>query len=137
MYIFIFILENSSIVINKEIIKIRPKKIKTNIFKIVKKLHLKFERLRLIVDIGVENAAVVACLTSTLSGIIGINMLKIANIKDIVENNFYYKINPIYNQNVLKINLVESIINIKIVHIISMLIYGRKKGELLKWRNIQ
>lgn len=103
-----------------------------NVFKSIKKLHLKVEELRLNIDIGTEDAPATAYLATTVSGIIGMNMPKITNKKHIIENNIYYKINPIYNKNILIINLIESIISIKIVHIISMLIYGKKKLEISK-----
>lgn len=115
----------------KEIIKDK------NIIKSIKRLQLRLESLRLNLDIGTEDAPVTAYLTSAVSGIIGVNLPKIATAKDLIGNRVYYRINPIYNRNILKINLIESIISIKIVHIISMLIYGSKRGELIKWKNIQ
>lgn len=114
---------------SKQLEKIDFKKIKNkvNINKYILQIlkQLKIKQLKLIIDIGSQDAVLTAYIVGILSSLIGIILPHITNQKDI--KNCIYIVNPIYkNENKYNISL-DSIIQIKIVHIIySMLILGKK-----------
>ena len=86
--------------------------------------HIKIEKLKLNVDVGIENVALTAIITGVgsilLSNLIGKNIENTKGIK--------WKITPIYNVNLLKIEL-NCIISIKLIHIINRIYVTRKEGD--------
>lgn len=100
-----------------------------NIFYIIKKI--KISKINLQIDIGTENAILTSYIVAFLASVIGIALPHITEENKIEK--CHYIINPIYqNKNEYYISL-DSIISVKIVHIIySMLFFiekGRKKYE--------
>ena len=110
----------------KKIQKQHP--INKNTLETVKNIKIKISKLNLRIDIGTEDAIITSYLTSFIASIIGIILPHITE-KDKIEK-CHYIINPIYqNRNEYHISL-DSIISIKIVHIIySMLIFTKKGRE--------
>lgn len=86
--------------------------------------HIKFEKLNLKLDVGTEDAALIAIITGIgsifLSNLIGKNIKNTNEIK--------WKISPIYNAFLLKIEL-NCIISIKLIHIINIIYVSRKEGD--------
>ena len=86
--------------------------------------HIKIEKLKLNVNVGIENVALTAIITGVgsilLSNLIGKNIENTKGIK--------WKITPIYNVNLLKIEL-NCIISIKLIHIINRIYVTRKEGD--------
>ena len=106
--------------IKKHVVKNDNIKIKD----IQKKLKLKYENIKLNIEIGEENAAITAILTGVISSIVSVIIGKyFSDIKEIKWN-----VEPLYNINVLKLSL-NCIINIKLIHIINTIIMMRKKGD--------
>lgn len=99
--------------------------IKSNIFFIIKKIKLKY--LKLSINLGTEDAILTSYLVAIIASIIGII---IPYILDENEERCKYIVKPIYkNRNLYYIKL-DSIIQIKIVHIIySILILNKKERE--------
>ena len=104
--------------------KIRGKvKFNKDTFKILTKINL--ERLKLKVNLGLEDAPITSYVVATIASIIGILIPKVS--KKIV--NCKYNINPIYNgENQIYIKL-NSITSIKIVHIIYVIYILNMKGR--------
>ena len=100
--------------------KLPPKK---EILKAVKILNLQIEKFKLIAEISLDDAPLTSYIVAVISSLISIILSKTAKNN----NKIYYNIKPIYNNKTLNISF-ESILNIKIVHIIYMLIYMVKKG---------
>ena len=106
--------------IKKHVVKNDNIKIKD----IQKKLKLKYENIKLNIEIGEEDAAVSAILTGIISSIVSVIIGKyFSDIKEIKWN-----VEPLYNINVLKLSL-NCIIDIKLIHIINTIIMMRKKGD--------
>lgn len=98
---------------------------------VIKNIKIELSKLNLIINIGTENAILTSYVIAFIASIIGIILPHVIN-KDKIDN-YKYIVNPIYqNKNEYYISL-DSIISIKIVHIInSMLIFvkkGRDKNE--------
>jgi len=122
---------------SKQFKKIELKAIKGNvkfnkkIIEAIKNIKIKISKLNLIINLGTEDAILTSYLIAFIASIIGIILPHITNENKI--NNVNYIVKPIYqNRNEYHISL-NSIISIKIVHIIySMLIFvkkGRDKYE--------
>lgn len=92
----------------------------------LKKIKLKITKLNLNINIGTEDAILTSYLIAFIGSIIGILLPHLAK-KNI--NNCKYIVNPIYkDKNEYYISL-ESIIRIKIVHIIYSMLFFVKKGR--------
>ena len=122
---------------SKQLEKIDLKAIEKNVkfnketIQIIKNIKIKISKLNLRIDIGTEDAILTSYLIAIIASLIGIILPHIVQNNKI--NNCKYIVNPIYqNRNIYHVNL-DSIISIKIVHIIySMLIFvkkGRDKHE--------
>ena len=85
------------------------------IFKYLKKLDVICEKFNLTILLGIENAMINALLISIISSIFSI--ISGINNKKLNEKNYYYKIIPKYNSNILEFNL-NFILSIKIYKII-------------------
>lgn len=97
--------------------------------KLLKKIKPKIEELKLYIDLGTEDAVLTSYLIAILASSIGIILPY--TCKDI--NNCKYIVNPLYiGKNVFNLEL-ESIISLKIVHIIYviyiLIMKGRDKNE--------
>lgn len=97
----------------------------------IKNIKIKILKLDLRIDLGTEDAILTSYLVAFIASIIGIILPHLIQENKI--NNNKYIVNPIYkNRNEYHVSL-DSIISIKIVHIIySMLIFvkkGRDKNE--------
>jgi biopolymer transport protein ExbD len=106
--------------VNIEKIKTKlPKKIKKD--KIIKNLKLRIIQFNLKMDIDTPDIIFTTYLATTFSILLSIILGKF--IKFINLNNCKYKISPLYkNQSTIKLNL-NCIINVKMVHIIYIVIY--------------
>ena len=86
--------------------------------KIVKGLKIKLEKFNLNIKIGTEDAILTSYIVATIASVIGIIL------PYLVDKNYKkdckYKVNPIYNINILNLHL-NSIISVKIVHIICVI----------------
>lgn len=122
---------------SKQLEKIDLKAIEKNIkfnketLEIIKNIKIKISKLNLRIDLGTEDAILTSYLIAFIASLIGLILPHIVQKNKI--NNCKYIVNPIYqNRNIYHVNL-DSIISIKIVHIIySMLIFikkGRDKHE--------
>ena len=107
--------------------KIKNHVIKNNNIKIndiQKKLKLKYENIKLNIEIGEDNAAITALLTGVISCIVSVIIGKyFSNIEDINWN-----VQPMYNTNILKLSL-NCIISVKLIHIINTIYEMRKEGD--------
>ncbi len=107
--------------------KIKNHVIKNNNIKIndiQKKLKLKYENIKLNIEIGEDNAAITALLTGVISCIVSVIIGKyFSNIEDINWN-----VQPMYNINILKLSL-NCIISVKLIHIINTIYEMRKEGD--------
>ena len=97
---------------------------KTQIFRCLKIIRPKIEKLNLEIDIGTEEAYVTSYLVALTAGIISTVLPYFAENSKTIK----YLIVPLYNKNILNINLT-SIINLKIVHIIYIMYILVKKGS--------
>ena len=89
-----------------------------------KKLKLKYENIKLNIEIGEDNAAITALLTGVISCIVSVIIGKyFSNIEDINWN-----VQPMYNTNILKLSL-NCIISVKLIHIINTIYEMRKEGD--------
>lgn len=114
----------------KQNIRFDKKTLKT-IKEVIKSIKIKILELNLRIDLGTEDAILTSYLVAFIASILGIILPHIIEKNKI--NNCKYIVNPIYqNRNEYHVSL-DSIISIKIVHIIySMLIFlkkGRDKNE--------
>lgn len=95
------------------------KKIKIKDLKQLTKLYPKISYLNANVNIGVIDPVVTSLLVSIIAILISVILPYLA--KNIKQNTYTYKINPLYyNNNLYKIN-VNCIIEIKMVHIINVI----------------
>ena len=102
-----------------DLTKIRLDDFKENKIKITAKFKPQIEYINLYMDIGTEDAAFTSYVVTIISAIFGI-VLK-TQMERKKENKFI--INPIYiNKNLLNLKL-DCIINIKVIHIIYIIIY--------------
>lgn len=94
----------------------------------VKNIKIKISKLNLRIDLGTEDAVLTSYLIAVIASVIGIVLPHITD-EDKIQK-CHYIVNPIYqNRNEYHISL-DSIISIKIVHIIyNMLIFVKKGRE--------
>lgn len=116
---------------SKRLEKIDLKKIETTIpfnkqtLQIIKQIKIRILKLNLQVAIGTEDAVLTSYLVAMIASVIGILLPHLIN----KNSNYYYKVNPLYqNKNEYHIDL-DSIICIKIVHIIDSMLFLLKKGR--------
>ncbi len=117
---------------NKKIEKIDLKKVKQTIpinietLKIIKHLNLKIESLKLKINLGVEDAIITSYAIAAIASIISIILPHLVKKEDIKK--IKYEVNPIYNTLMFNLSL-DSIISLKIVHIIYVIYNLVKKGR--------
>lgn len=118
---------------SKQLEKIDLKAIEKNVkfnketIEIIKNIKIKISKLNLRIDLGTEDAILTSYLIAIIASIIGIILPHIVHKNKI--NNCKYIVNPIYqNRNIYHVNL-DSIISIKIVHIIYSILIFIKKGR--------
>lgn len=94
-----------------------------DILQIIKLLKIQLKNINLKVKIGTEDAALTAIITGIISTLISI----IINV--IAEEKKKWKVEPLYqNKNILKIE-INSIFNIKMIHIIYTIYHLIMKGD--------
>lgn len=118
---------------SKQLEKIDLKAIEKNVkfnketIQIIKNIKIKISKLNLRIDLGTEDAILTSYLIAFIAGMIGIILPHVVQKNKI--NNCKYIVNPIYqNRNIYHVNL-DSIISIKIVHIIYSMLFFIKKGR--------
>jgi len=117
---------------NKKFEKINFNKVKEIIpinketLSIIKELKLEIEKLNLKIILGVEDAVLTSYLVAILSSLLGIILPHF--VKDRYNKEIKYVVEPIYNTTQFNMHL-DSIISIKIVHIIYVLYALVKKGK--------
>lgn len=118
---------------SKQLEKIDLKAIEKNIkfnketLETIKNIKIKISKLNLRIDLGTEDAILTSYLIAIIASLIGIILPHIVQNNKI--DNCKYIINPIYqNRNIYHISL-NSIISIKIVHIIYSMLFFIKKGR--------
>lgn len=117
---------------NKKLEQIDFNKLKQTIpinmetFKIIKNLKLKIESLKLEINIGIEDAIYTSYAVAIIASILSILLPHLVKKQDIEK--VKYEINPIYNTLLFNLKL-DSIISIKIVHIIYVIYNLVKKGR--------
>lgn len=117
---------------NKKLEQIDFSKLKQNIpiniktLKIIKGLQIKIESLKLEINIGIEDVIYTSYTVAIIASILSIILPHLVKEEDI--QNIRYEINPIYNTLTFNLNL-DSIISIKIVHIIYVIYNLVKKGR--------
>lgn len=98
--------------------------------KIFNKMNIELKKFQLSLDIGTWDVIVTSAIVTILSSFLGIILAKF--IDNYYEEKYRYKIVPIYeNKNVIKLSL-NCIIQVKVVHIISIiftLVKKRKEKE--------
>lgn len=127
--------------IKKKILKnFNVNKIENSIFKRItfkelKKLQLNVITLKIYLEYSTNNILLTTYSVPVISTIFG--FLYNLSIKKYDSKNYYFKINPMYlNKKYFYIE-GESIIEIKMVHIISIMYQLLRKGEKKKWMNTQ
>lgn len=118
---------------SKQLEKIDLKAIEKNVkfnketIQIIKNIKIKISKLNLRIDIGTEDAILTSYLIAFIASLIGLILPHLMQKNKI--NNCKYIVNPIYqNRNIYHVNL-DSIISIKIVHIIYSMLFFVKKGR--------
>lgn len=117
---------------NKKLEQIDFNKLKQTIpinietFKIIKNLKLKIESLKLEINIGIEDAIYTSYAVAIIASILSILLPHLVKKQDI--ENIKYEIKPIYNTLLFNLKL-NSIISLKIVHIIYVIYNLVKKGR--------
>lgn len=118
---------------SKQLEKIDLKAIEKNVkfnketIQIIKNIKIKISKLNLRIDLGTEDAILTSYLIAFIAGMIGIILPHVVQKNKI--NYCKYIVNPIYqNRNIYHVNL-DSIISIKIVHIIYSMLFFIKKGR--------
>lgn len=117
---------------NKKLEQIDFSKLKQNIpiniktLKIIKGLQMKIESLKLEINIGIKDVIYTSYTVAIIASILSIILPHLVKKEDI--KNIRYEINPIYNTLTFNLNL-DSIISIKVVHIIYVIYNLVKKGR--------
>jgi len=100
----------------------RKKIFSKNTWEYIKMLDIKLSKLTMNIAIGTENAITVSYLTAFVSAAVSILLAFV--IEDFKKEKYSYKVIPLYkNQNLLKMEL-NCIINVKMVHIMSVIMQG-------------
>lgn len=99
-----------------------------DVIEMIENIKIKVSKLNLRIDLGLEDVIITSYLIAFISSVIGIILPHIVEKNKI--NNISYIVNPIYkNKNEYHIGL-DSIIRIKIVHIIIAIVcFIKKKGR--------
>lgn len=90
------------------------------------KLNLKIDKFNFDLNIGCEEIAVVTFLTFLISSLFSLVLCKFGNFK-----NCYYKINPVYNANLLEFKL-QSVISVRLINIVILAVNIRKNKSKKK-----
>lgn len=99
--------------------------VKENLFKTIKRLDININKLNLKLNIGTEDAILTSFIVATLYSIISVVLAN--TIKKFNKEKYSYLITPYYTErNFFEIEL-NCIINVKMVHIINMIKFLRKK----------
>ena len=94
--------------------------------RILKKLTPKIEKLNLEANLGMEDASLTSYTVGVIASLVGIILPHI--VKEMNHKKIRYVVNPIYNKNLFNIYL-DSIISLKIVHVINVIYLLAKKGR--------
>lgn len=117
---------------NRKIEEIDLNKVKQTIpinketFKIIKSLNVKIESLKLEINIGIEDAIITSYTVAIIASLLSIMLPHLVKKEDIKK--VKYEIKPIYNTLMFNLSL-DSIISIKVVHIIYVIYNLVKKGR--------
>jgi len=118
--------------LGKQLEKVDFNKIKENVpinkesFSIIKKLKLELEKLNLKIDIGTEDAVLTSYAVATIASLLGIILPHLVKNRDYKE--IKYIVEPMYN--IAQFNMyLDSIISLKVVHIIYVIYCLAKKGK--------
>lgn len=94
---------------------------------ILKELKIYIEKLNMKIEIGTQDAPITSYIVTIISTILTIVLSKVVKSKD--KKNCYYSATPLYNgMNTFNLQL-DSIISLKIVHIIYVIYHLAKKGR--------
>lgn len=103
---------------------------KKEIKEVIKKLNVKLEQIHLDLEIGTEDALITSGIVAVIASFLGILFAKV--IKCYEEGKYGYKVMPIYqNKNAINL-LLNCIIQVKVIHIISIIftiVKNRKEKE--------
>lgn len=94
--------------------------------KIIKCLNVKIERLNLKINVGIEDASLTSYTVAIISSLLSIILPHLVKKED--TKKIKYEVNPVYNTFTFNLNL-DSIISLKIVHIIYVIYNLVKKGS--------
>lgn len=117
---------------NKKLEQIDLRKVKQTIpinietLKIIKGLKLKIESLKLEINVGIEDAIITSYTVAIIASLLSIILPHLVKKEDIKK--IKYEIKPIYNALLFNLKL-NSIISLKIVHIIYVIYNLVKKGR--------
>ena len=111
---------------NKKLEQIDFSKLNIKTLKIIKGLQIKIESLKLEINIGIEDVIYTSYTVAIIASILSIILPHLVKEEHI--QNIRYEINTIYNTLTFNLNL-DSIISIKIVHIIYVIYNLVKKGR--------
>lgn len=101
--------------------------INKNLFIILEKMNIKINKIKLKIELGTEDVILTSYLIAIISSFIGIILANLLECKNKEECKYFVK--PLYNiKNEYYIEL-DSIIQIKIVHIINSMLIYKKKGS--------
>ena len=103
---------------------------KKEIKEVIKKLNVKLEQIHLDLEIGTEDVLFTSGIVAVIASFLGILFAKV--IKCYEEGKYGYKVMPIYqNKNAINL-LLNCIIQVKVIHIISIIftiVKNRKEKE--------
>ena len=103
---------------------------KSELKKIIRKLHINLEEFHLILQIGTEDVIATTALVTAIASVLGVLLAKL--IKNYKEEKYKYEIIPIY-KNMVNLSF-DCIIKVKMIHIIGI-IYTlvNKRKEKIKY----
>ena len=99
--------------------------------KLMKRLKIKLEEFHFVLELGTKDVLITSAMIAFLSSVLGIAIARV--IKKYQEEKYEYKMIPVYqNKNIINLNL-NCIIQVKMVHIISIIFtLVRKRKEKRK-----
>lgn len=107
------------------------KNIEVKKLKVLKKLNINTDKLKLYIKLDTPNIATTTTLTTIIATFISIILARTASTNNM--NNYRYKIQPtFYMQNFLKI-CIDCIVSLKMVHIINIIYILKKKRSVNKY----
>lgn len=107
------------------------KNIEVKKLKVLKKLNINIDKLKLYIKLDTTNIGTTTTLTTIIATFISIILARTASTNNI--SNYRYKIQPtFYMQNFLKI-CIDCIISLKMVHIINIIYILKKKRSVNKY----